>query len=233
MISCKACQETSLKWGWNFATRRSVLLNEQGQLHRCPTPLVQDIFPGWCKTCKAPDLLWLRKQNGFELTESYGLLHMCGEDSCETIDDLKKAKCKHCSASDLFWVKANSKYTLTRTDGTKHTCPTYAPYMKDWAEAKRMDYAFQKAWLKSIPDGTKCKKCKGRGFTSFLSKNKKLLKKHNSTEPIVVARPCRHCKRMGVFTVSLKQDYLKGLRQKYWPFRGGVHKWKAYDTGML
>jgi hypothetical protein len=103
--------------------------------------------------------------------------------------------------------------------------------MKDWAEAKRMDYALEKAWLKAIPDGTPCKKCNGRGHTTWLSKNKKVMQKYLSSEPITMYRPCRQCKRMGVFSVSNKKWHLKELRKRYWPFKGGYHKWAKYDKG--
>jgi hypothetical protein len=100
--------------------------------------------------------------------------------------------------------------------------------MKDWAEALRMNYAAEKAWLKAIPDDTPCKKCKGFGVIIYTSKSKKNLQKYNSSEPIRMSRPCVKCKQLGTFTALKKKAYLKDLRKKYWPFRIGFHKWKKH-----
>lgn len=225
--TCKNCGFEGLYWSWNFRINKPCLV-EGRMAHNCPTPNTRDVFPGWCDKCKAPDLIYLRKKDGLELTESYGLPHACEQDL--VVEDMSSAKCRHCATPDMFWVKANNKYSLTCTDGTKHTCPSYIPYMKDWAEAKRMDYALEKVWLKSIPDGTECKKCQGKSYTTFLSKNKKTMRKYNCSEPIEMHRLCLHCKHIGTFTELRKKDYLKGLRKKYWPFVVGLHKWKK-DIG--
>lgn len=227
-VTCVNCQHSELFWGWNHRTNKPQLIDKYGHRHDCPTPNTRDVFPGWCNKCKAPDLLWLRKKEGFELTESYGLPHTCEQE--HNIQDISAAKCRHCSTPDLFWVKVNAKFTLTCIDGTKHTCSGFHCYMNDWAEAKRMNYAFEKAWLKSIPNGTECKKCKGKSYTTFLSKNKKTMYKFNSSEPMMMHRWCLHCKRIGTFTEISKKDHLKTLRKLYWPFKGGTHKWKKYDS---
>lgn len=232
LVICKKCQEGGLFWSWNFYLKRPHLIDKYHSIHACPTPQTRDVFPGWCETCKAPELLWLRKQNGFELTESYGLPHSCERDPNRPIEEISEAKCKYCNTTGLFWVKVRSYYTLTHPDGTKHSCVAYTPYQKDWAEAKRMDYALEKAWLKSIPDGTTCKKCQGPGYLTFFSKNKRLMIKFRTPDPVPVYKPCKHCKRIGRFTVDNKKQYLSRLRKKYWPFRGGIHKWKAFDGGQ-
>ena len=227
-VICRDCQEGNLYWSWNFQLRKPCLVKD-GYVHRCPTPSTRDVFPGWCETCKAPDLLWLRKQSGFVLEENYGLPHACEQDPTKAIQDMKDASCKFCKTTGLFWVTVNAKYVLTHPDGTKHSCSFYTPYMKDWAEAKRMNYAVEKAWLKSIPHDTPCRKCKGKGHVEFLSKNKRTMQKYRSSEPILMHRPCMKCKRIGMFSVEKKKEYLKELRKKYWPFKGGTHKWKQYD----
>lgn len=226
--TCKGCQEGGLSWSWNFAAKKPILIKD-GYVHNCPTPQTHDVFPGWCEKCKAADLLWIRKSYGFELTEDYGLPHACEQDPMKAIQDMSKASCKYCKTTGLFWVKVNAKYTLTHPDGAKHTCSYFTPYMNDWAEGLRMNYAIEKKWLKAIPDGTPCKKCKGEGHTSFLSKNKRTMAKYGSSEPILMHRPCMKCKRIGTYTVEKKKEYLKNLRMRYWPFKGGKHKWKQYD----
>jgi len=124
----------------------------------------------------------------------------------------------------------NAKYTLTHPDGGKHICAEYSVIYKDWAEAKRLDYAFEKAWVNSHADDSKCTKCKGEGHKTFLSKDKRRMAKYNSSEPITMLRPCFHCRRIGTFSVEKKRFYLANLRKRYWPYRGGVHKWKKADN---
>ncbi len=224
--TCKDCQESGLHWGWNYHSARRVLLGTFG-VHHCPTPNTKDVFPGWCDKCSAPELHWRRVQTGFELNESYGLPHACEQDYI--VQDLKDTKCKYCSADELLWVKVDGKFNLKHTNGTKHSCAEYDPYMKDWAEAKRIDYAIEKAWTNSHPDGYTCQKCNGTGCIGFLSKNKRLLKKYNRSEPIQVYRPCKRCKRIGTFSPQKKKYHLKELRKKYWPYRIGIHKWKVHQ----
>jgi len=229
-VTCNGCGEENLFWAWNFDRREPVLVHEYNNQHVCPTPRhAKDIFPGWCVTCKAPDLLWLRKKEGFELTESYGLPHTCEQK--DIITNMSDAKCKACNTTGLFWVVVLGKYTLTHPDGSKHTCPEYNVLHNDWAEAKRMDYAVEKAWINSYPDDSKCTKCKGDGHTTFLSKSKKNLQTYGSSEPILMQRPCMRCKRLGTFYVEKKKSYLKELRKKYWPYKGH-HKWKKADQGL-
>lgn len=232
--TCNDCQNADLFWSWNFLTGRSYLVDHLNYPHTCPSPQTQDVFPGWCEKCQAPDLLWLRKQEAFELTESYGLPHACEQHEYRKIREMSAGHCKYCNTSNLLWVTVD-RATLCHLDGKKHICTEYMPFMKDWAEAKRINYAFEKSWLKSIPDGTICKKCKGQKYISYLSKNKRILKKYNSPalrafgsmfEPILMHRPCKHCKCMGAYTVQSKKSYLKNLRMKYWPFKSGFHKWK-------
>jgi hypothetical protein len=228
LVTCTDCQQSDLFWSWNWAKRKPLLVEDHGFPHHCPTPHTRDIFPGWCLHCKALELMFVRKSDGFELTESYGLPHACEQEY--DIQDMSEAKCKFCKTDGLFWVKVNHKYTLTHSDGTRHNCALYSPYIKDWNEAKRMNYAFEKAWLKAIPDNTPCKKCKGKGHTEFLSKNKKTMAKFGSSEPILMHRPCLKCKRLGIFTKMVKAEYLKALRIKYWPFNPDKHKWKQYNN---
>jgi hypothetical protein len=148
----------------------------------------------------------------------------------KAIQEISKARCRLCKTNGLFWVKVQSKWTLSDSNGVRHDCGLYPVYSKEWAEAKRLNYAFEKKWLKSIPDGTPCKRCKGRSRVRYFSKAKAILAKYNTTEPVEMIRPCLHCKRIGTFSAENKKSYLKDMRKKYWPFRGGVHKWKQYDT---
>lgn len=231
-IACTSCQESNLFWSWNYAKNKPHLVNEYNAVHRCKTPNKQDVFPGWCEKCHAPELLWLRRQDGFELTESYALPHACEVDPLKAIQDMSAGKCRGCKATDLFWIQVEGKFSLVHQTGAKHVCPAYDQYNKDWAEAKRMNYAIEKAWIDSHPDGFKCKKCKGENHTIFYSKSKKKMQMYNSSEPIMMHRPCLRCKRLGTFTVANKKFYLKSLRKSYWPFKGGTHKWKKYDTGL-
>lgn len=226
--TCNGCQQ-SLFWSWNFHKKKPHMVDKTGWPHDCKTPHKQDVFPGWCDTCGSTDLLLLRGAYGFELTESYGLPHTCEQDPLQTIQEMSAGKCRGCKAPGLFWIQTSAKFTLVDATGTQHHCQEFGQYAADFAEAKRLDYAFEKAWLKSIPDDTKCKKCKGEGYTTFLSKAKHILKKYGSTEPIKMHRPCMRCKRLGTFSVDKKKFYLKELRKKYWPFKGGTHKWKQYD----
>lgn len=229
-VTCSGCGQSGLHWSWNFNKNQRCLLDPNSHyLHVCPSPAaVQDVFPGWCDKCKAPDLSWIRKHNGFELTESYGLPHTCEQDKC--IQEMSKGKCKICNTSGLFWIQVNSKFSLVDNCGIKHACSGYSQYLKDWAEAKRINYATEKAWINSFADNHKCKKCKGHGHVEFLSRSKKNKQKFGSSEPILMHRPCLKCKRIGTFTKEKKALYLKDLRKRYWPFRGGVHKWKKYDN---
>ena len=228
-VTCSGCQQSGLFWSWNFRLGRPCLIDpNKGYAHECATPNKQDVFPGWCLKCNAPDLSWIRKQNGFELTENYGLPHTCEQE--KTITEMSAGKCRICNTSGLFWIQVDGRFSLVDSVGTKHTCAGYGQYLKDWAEAKRMNYAVEKAWINSHADDDKCKKCKGKGHVEFLSKSKKNKQKYGSTESILMHRPCLKCKRIGTFTLQKKYDYLKDLRKRYWPFRGGVHKWKKYDN---
>lgn len=221
---CKFCQ-TKVTWCWNFTLKKAYLTNEHGNVHDCGSHK-DDVFPGWCKKCNASNLVWIRKQNHMELTEEYGLPHTCPQD--DIIHDMSFAHCKHCNAKNLMWIDKCNRFTLVNTNGEKHSCVEYTTFMSDWAEANRINYALEKKWLKSIPDGTLCKKCNGRGYTSRLSNNKRLWKKFNSTEPITVLKKCKKCKNMGTFSKPKKQLYLKALRKRYWPFYAAIHKWKGH-----
>jgi len=158
------------------------------------------------------------------LTESYGLPHTCPETS--VMADINVAKQCICGTQDLLWVKKDhcEKYSLRDIRGNKHICAAYDQKEKDWAEAKRINYAIEKAWIKSIPDGHKCKKCNGNGHTTFISKSKKTISV--SGQPASRFRHCKACKQIGLFTPQKKANYLKNLRSKYWPYRSGFHKWK-------
>lgn len=226
---CTGCQQSDLYWAWDFRSKKRILVDKTNSWHMCPTPQTEDVFPGWCEKCAAPDLLLIHKQKSFELTENYGLPHTCEQGPENIIEEMSKAKCKFCNNDELFWVMINFKWKLKHSNGVAHKCAAYDPYMKDWAEAKRINYAMEKDWIKSHPDDHKCKKCDGTGTTSFLSKNKRTMRKYLSSEPIRVYRPCKCCKRIGTFSMSHKKDYLKQLRKKYWPWKQGFHKWKKAD----
>lgn len=231
-VTCYNCQRSDLSWAWNFTKRKPELVDHYRYPHDCPTPKRQDIFPGWCLPCNSQELYWLRKNDKFELTESYGLPHTCEQDEDETIHDITHTHCKYCKTPNLLWVvrkHLGTKFTLTHANGDTHFCQERVTLFKDWSEALRMNYAFEKNRLKSIPDGTVCKPCKGEGSITTLSKNKRLMARYRSTEPVQVTKQCLKCKRIGTFSKEKKAFYLKQLRMKYWPYKGGVHKWKKVD----
>lgn len=231
--TCNACQTKGLFWGWDPRISKPMLVDMYRFMHHCPTPKTDDIFPGWCDKCQAPELLWLRKQNEFELSEAYGLPHLCEQDPMLNIQDMSTGRCRFCGLKELLWVKRQAKFALMDYNGVRHDCGGYALMTTAWKEAKRMNYAFEKSWLKNIPDGTACKKCKGKKHIRYFSKAKRVMMRYNTTEPVEMTRACLHCKCIGSFTKEAKAFYLKSLRNKYWPFRGGVHKWKKYDSNGL
>lgn len=205
-----------------------MLVTKYMEEHWCPG--ATDIFSGWCFKCNGKDLAWIRKEaQRFELTESYGLPHTCEQE--EPIQGIDKAKCKFCHKTDLLWVKQKNKFTLTETTGLAHSCPLKDPFYKDWSEAIKDNYAFEKKWINSIPDEHKCKKCDGTGLLKYLCRNKRLLIKYQTDQAVQVSKGCKKCKRIGHFTKLKKTFYLKELRKRYWPFKGGIHKWKKYDNG--
>ena len=217
--TCRFCGQKGF-WSWNYYDKKPMLVVED-QVHTCTS---RDIFPGWCTECKRTDLLLVRKKHLLQLTEHFGLPHTCTEDGYTDIEDMTDGKCKHCSAPELFWVQKQGRWALVAADGNKHTCDEYTAYNKAWAEANRMNYALEKAWVHSKADGTVCKKCKGTGQKTRLSRNKRLMLQYLSSEPITVYKPCKHCKRIGKFTLGMKRHYLKNLRQKYWPWYPGIRK---------
>ena len=223
---CQYCQASDLTWNWNFRLQEPMLTDKHGHYHNC-TAHEHDVFPGWCKKCDAVNLLWIRKEGHMELTEDYGLPHTCEQDF--SIYSIDNATCRHCKATNLLWLNTLDKYTLVDLHGDKHTCEQYTAFSADWAEAKRMNYALEKSWVNSHPDDSVCKKCNGKTYTSHLSKNKRLLKRYNTTEPIVVSKKCFKCKQIGTFTKEKKAFYLKNLRKKYWPYNGAYHKWKKHS----
>lgn len=220
---CQYCQTADLYWNWNFRVKEPMLTDKHGGYHFCAGH-GQDVFPGWCKKCNAPELMWIRKAEHMELTEPYGLPHTCEQD--HTIESITNAECKYCKTPGLLWVDANGKYTLVNATGDKHVCEQYTTFANDWKEAKRMDYAIEKKWVKSFPDDTRCKKCDGKTYTTRLSRDKRQMAKMLSDVPVVVSKSCKKCKRIGTFTKARKADYLRMLRKRYWPFNGAYHKWK-------
>lgn len=224
--TCHYCGQKGF-WAWDWYKGKPSLLADN-KVHKCTNG---DIFPGWCTQCKQTDLLLIRKNDEFQLIESHGLPHTCTENGYTDIEDMSSAKCKHCSTTELFWVSIRGRWSLVAADGDKHTCEQYTIQVKAHAEALRMDYAFEKTWINSKADNADCEKCKGMGHRIFLSRNKRLMLKCLSSEPIQVYKPCRHCKRLGKFTSNVKKHYLKNLRKKYWPYFPGVHKWKK-DVGI-
>ena len=222
--TCRYCGEEGV-WSWNFQSKKSII-RVGNRFHRCEGGK-KDIFPGWCDTCQRIDLLLIRTPNLFQLVESYGLPHTCTENGETDISDVSEGRCKHCNTTGLLWIyRTAGKFELWSPDGTRHCCPEYETYSKAWAEARREDYAFEKKWINSKPDDCVCSKCHGKTYIVRLSRNKRLMQKYCSTEPISVINPCKKCKGIGYFTPHKKKEYLKALRKKYWPFRPGIHKWK-------
>lgn len=232
--TCRYCGIAGF-WDWSFQDKKPILMTKDPRykcniLHQCHSG---DIFPGWCKVCNRTDLHLVRGEYFFTLVEEYGLPHTCTENGETDIVDVSTGRCKYCNTEDLLWIFENSRFQLVAKNGTPHKCQQYDTLSKAWAEAKRMDYAFEKKWVNSKADDHVCAKCDGKTYTLRMSKNKRVLRKFNSSEPIAICKPCRHCKSIGIFSVGKKKKYLKALRQKYWPYRAGVHKWepkvKEYD----
>jgi len=229
LTNCRHCGADA-HWSWDFFEKKPVLIlkNKPGQHHKCQSTK-EDIFPGWCLKCGRNDLNLVRHGYYFQLVEQYGLPHTCTENGETDITDISAGRCKYCKATNLLWVRENGRFRLVSTAGVKHSCPETDQVYKDWAEAKRINYAFEKAWINSKPDDHQCPKCLGNGHKVFRSKNKRLMAKMRSTERILVIKPCKHCKRIGEFSAAKKKQHLKALRRKYWPYRAGVHKWNPKD----
>jgi hypothetical protein len=132
----------------------------------------------------------------------------------------------------VFWVRKTEnnkdKYEMIESYGLPHSCPEGRQFILDWNEAKRIDYAFEKARFKAIPDGTICKKCDGKGHTFQVIKNERILAQYGTNLPFRKAKLCRKCKSIAVFSAENKAFYLKNLRKKYWPYKQGIHKWAKY-----
>ncbi len=215
-----------LRWGWNWVTR-SAQLSEQhlaGYLdwHECEqmklAMKVSGIQTGGCKWCKTADLLWFEQPNGmFQLTETFGLPHVCDEmklanEEVQESNQVLPGQCKYCKTPDLTYVR-QGRLQLRDRDGQQHKCDEYRAIWTAHKAALREDYAFEKKWLKSVPDDYKCKKCKG---TCYIRRKRK----DRETQ-----RRCKPCRGMGTFTAHAKREYLKALRKAYWPFNSAYMKW--------
>lgn len=226
---CRHCGQAG-RWSWDFYGKRPVvILENEYNPHHCNGGR-KDIFPGWCDQCRRTDLLLTRTSSYFQLVETYGLPHTCTENGETNIAEVTDAKCRHCSTKGLLWIQVEGRFSLVNSEGVRHKCQQYDEYQKAWAEAKRMDYAFEKAWINSKKNYEECTRCKGNGKRQYLSKNKRLMQKYGSSEPIRVSKPCKHCKQLGCFSPHKKKDYLRMIHQRYWPYRPGVHKWNKKRT---
>jgi ribosomal protein L40E len=173
--SCRKCGKDDLTWSWNFATKRRILL-ENNYTHKClSTPTSED-------------------------------------------EDVRSTKCRHCGSQDVLWVKRSEKYELTESYGLPHICDQFKQYREDYKQALRDNYAFEKKWIHGHADDSECKKCKGRGI-------KQQKRKTRDGQPWLKVKRCLTCRGIGTFSVYHKKNYLKTLRELYWPYKPWM-KWK-------
>lgn len=173
-----------------------------------------------CNTCQKDGLYWIfhqvKKKTVLleKVVDKYGntrdQFHECDV-------DIKPAKCNYCDTKDLMYVKKADgdkfKFEMVESYGLNHVCQGFADFHSAWREAKRMNYAIEKRWVKSLPEDAYCVQCKGRGYVSF--------SKRGTTR----SARCYTCKGIGRYTEDNKKVYLKALRKAYWPWRLGM-KWK-------
>lgn len=178
-----------------------------------------------CKECSEDNLRYSydRRLRSNKLVTIAGNSHA---DECIAQNTVKPAECHFCKRTDLFWLRRSSnRYSLVDSTNTKHTCDEYWQFTLDAREAYRMNYAFEKKRIKSIPDDKHCAYCKGLGHKSIKTRSKAMLQAGITK----VVKKCGRCKGIGIFSSENKSKYLKSLRMRYWPFKGGTHKWKQYD----
>lgn len=164
-----------------------------------------------CKYCNKEGLFW-----SYDFRKARRIL-ICLEEKdihdCSSQEDIRPASCMHCQAKDLVWVRKNTKFELTESYGLQHTCDVGREYYLAWKEAKRINYAFEKAYLENIEDGTICKKCKGLGTKHYARSNHRWK-----------SCWCKYCKGIGIYGKNQKKWFLKQLRKKYWPWKPGGFK---------
>lgn len=156
--ACRACGKSGLIWRHNHNTKLNFLVEvgatKYGKshiyTHSCPE---QDMRPGKCRYCKAVDLVWVRQNSKYELTESYGLPHACNERTEMWLahkealrEDYARTKKWFNSFPEDFQCSAckGSGFRRRHTKGANKVCIAY--------------------W--------KCKKCRGVG--TFSSNRKRL-----------------------------------------------------------
>lgn len=170
-----------------------------------PIPEPYSIKSTKCSQCQVDNLFW---GWNFRLKRPYLVDENRDPHECEI--DIKEGNCHYCKAPELFWIRKAKKFELTEAYGLPHQCAEFRAFVADAREAVRMNYAFEKQRMKSIPDDLVCPSCDG----------KKWARKHkrwrNGNELMLV---CFSCHGLGTYSVVAKKDYLGRLRRKYWPYK--------------
>jgi hypothetical protein len=172
-----------------------------------------------CKWCGDSNLVWKfhhATQKNILAHPDYYDEHKCDEQA------IKPASCRHCKATDLVWIASSSRkkgkyyninhFTLCESYGLPHACEQGKAFYLDYKEALRLNYKFEKKWIKSQKEGT-CSKCKG-----LCGKWRKASRSSKHAGELCKWRKCKACKGVGTFTKDSSFYYLKQLRKQYWPW---------------
>lgn len=167
---CYRCNTKDLLFSWDFVRKKPILILEGGPRHAClPYQEDADVRATNCRYCGSQDVLWVRRDKKYELTESYGLPHTCDEYRQCYADH--KAALREDYAFEKKWAKSqkeNSKCKKCNGRG-----------FKSRLRKRRHD---SKPYYRFVP----CKVCKNIGtFTEYAVKTylKSLRKKYWPFKP--------------------------------------------------
>lgn len=159
-ITCTTCNTPDLFWSYDWRKRRSSLLDSNNRFHECDV----EIRPAECRYCKAKELFWVRKAKKYEMTESYGLPHVCPEYRQYHLDWRESKRIDY--ALTKKWLKSIPECVpCVPCEGT------------GWVAAKRKN---------RFRTMMHCQSCKGMGmFTEHVKKEylKRLRKKYWPYQP--------------------------------------------------
>jgi hypothetical protein len=133
------------------------------------------------------------------------------------VREIKEVSCRYCNAPELYWSKEKmedgvEKNVLMESYGLPHGCDERKKYFDDLSQAKKDEYAKEKARVEAIPDNSDCWLCVGGTV-------------HNG----VPNRPglpnrCALCGGGGKVTTRMKVVLLREARQRIWPSMGRGNK---------
>ena len=176
-----------------------------------------------CKHCGVSGLRWSwRRSHGVSaLVGPNGGWH---DETCEGMD-LKPAACHYCKRDDLYYKQVKKgKFEMVEEYGLQHICAEYVRFQQDFKEAKRIDYALEKQWVKSQLN-TICAKCNGKGAIQRIIRRRETKALSSLGMNLTYKYSfCKKCKKIGTFSEYNIGRYLKDLRRKYWPYRPWM-KW--------